>query len=107
MNIFILIFILGVLVGGAAVWFFRQRGKQKRVKEAAPDIIEKQAKEKEEKRKKILEYFVGHRRAANDDIEQLLNVSDATATRYLEELEKEGKIRQVGKTGRHVYYERT
>jgi len=34
-------------------------------------------------------------------------VSDATATRYLEELEKEGFIRQVGRTGRHVYYEKT
>ncbi len=33
-------------------------------------------------------------------------ISEATATRYLEELEKEGKIKQVGKTGAHVFYEK-
>lgn len=40
----------------------------------------------------------------NNDIEKLLNVSDATATRYLNELEKENKIEQIGKIGRAVYY---
>jgi len=41
---------------------------------------------------------------SNDEMEKLLHVSDATATRYLEILEKEGKIKQVGKTGRGVSY---
>ncbi len=40
----------------------------------------------------------------NDEVEKLLRVSDATATRYLSALEKEGKIRQVGKTGHGVVY---
>jgi predicted HTH transcriptional regulator len=31
-------------------------------------------------------------------------VSDATATRYLEILEKENKIKQTGKTGKGVTY---
>jgi Fic family protein len=39
-------------------------------------------------------------------VEKLLHVSDATATRYLETLEKEGKIKQVGKTGKHTHYEK-
>jgi len=39
-------------------------------------------------------------------VENLLLVSDATATRYLDELEKEGKIKQVGKTGKGVFYEK-
>lgn len=39
-------------------------------------------------------------------MEKLLHVSDATATRYLDELEKEGKIKQVGTTGKHTRYER-
>ena len=42
----------------------------------------------------------------NNDVERMFAVSDATATNYLSELEKEGKIRQVGKTGRSVSYER-
>lgn len=40
----------------------------------------------------------------NDQVEKLLHVSDATATRYLSILEKEGKIKQVGKTGQAVVY---
>ena len=40
----------------------------------------------------------------NDEVEKLLHVSDATATRYLSALEKEGRIRQVGKTGHGVVY---
>ena len=40
----------------------------------------------------------------NDEVQALLGVSDATAERYLEELEKEGKIAQVGKSGRTVTY---
>ena len=44
-------------------------------------------------------YWIG-----DDEVEKLLHVSDATATRYLSELEKEGKIKQVGKTGKAVTY---
>jgi Fic family protein len=43
---------------------------------------------------------------SNDEVEKLLHVSDATATRYLETLEKEGKIKQIGKTGKGVRYEK-
>jgi predicted HTH transcriptional regulator len=41
---------------------------------------------------------------SNGDLENELGVSDATATRYLEELEQMGKIEQIGKTGRGVKY---
>ncbi|MDO8550080.1 MAG: hypothetical protein Q7S39_08035 [Ignavibacteria bacterium] len=40
----------------------------------------------------------------NDEVEKFLHVSDATATRYLSILEKEGKIKQNGKTGKGVSY---
>lgn len=65
----------------------------------------KQQKEKQENKKKILELFDDRQKITNNDIEKLLNVSDATATRYLNELEKEGRIEQIGKTGRAVYYQ--
>ncbi len=73
-----------------------------------PGLIKKQAQEKEENKRKITEFFgvAQNNRVTNDDIENLLGVSDATATRYLDELGKEGLIRQIGKTGRHVYYEK-
>ncbi|MFA6076966.1 MAG: hypothetical protein WC735_02730 [Candidatus Paceibacterota bacterium] len=43
-------------------------------------------------------------RVTNDEVEKFLHVSDATATRYLSQLEKEGKIKQNGKTGHSVFY---
>ncbi|MEK7227411.1 MAG: winged helix-turn-helix transcriptional regulator [Patescibacteria group bacterium] len=59
-----------------------------------------------ERNEKIMELFEGKDSINNDDIQKLLGVSDASATRYLDELEKEGKVKQVGKTGKHVYYEK-
>lgn len=53
---------------------------------------------------KILQLLTKQSKIANDEVEKLLRVSDATATRYLDILEKEGKIKQIGKTGKGVYY---
>ena len=41
---------------------------------------------------------------SNDDVQKLLYVSDATATRYLNILEQGGKIKQTGRTGKSVFY---
>lgn len=38
------------------------------------------------------------------NVEKLLDVSGATARKYLNELEAENKIKQIGTTGRDVYY---
>ena len=48
--------------------------------------------------------FLEKSKITNDEVEKFLHVSDATATRYLSILEKEGKIKQSGKTGRSVSY---
>jgi predicted HTH transcriptional regulator len=39
-----------------------------------------------------------------NDVEKLLDVSDQTASKYLNELEGEQKIEQIGTSGRGVYY---
>jgi Fic family protein len=39
-----------------------------------------------------------------DNVEKLLDVSDQTASKYLNELEKEQKIEQIGTSGKGVYY---
>lgn len=62
---------------------------------------------KRKKRDKIMEAFTKKNQITNDEVEKLLHVSDATATRYLSALEKEGKIIQVGKQGKNVLYIRT
>lgn len=78
-------------------------------------IIKTQKENYSENRESVLRYFnarsspavpAEERKISNDDIQKLLGVSDATATRYLDALEKEGLIRQVGGEGRGVYYEK-
>ena len=59
---------------------------------------------KRKKRDKIMQLLTTKNKITNDEVEKLLHVSDATATRYLSALEKEGKIKQVGKTGHGVVY---
>ena len=66
----------------------------------------KQSRRKEAGKEKILFTLMHSKegRITNDEVEKMLKVSDTTAGRYLEELEKRGRIKQVGKTGRGVYY---
>ncbi len=52
----------------------------------------------------IMTLFAKRTNITNDEVEKFLHVSDATATRYLEILEKENKIQQSGKTGKGVLY---
>ena len=59
---------------------------------------------KRKKRDKIMQALTAKTKITNDEVEKLLHVSDATATRYLSALEKEGKIKQIGKTGHGVVY---
>ena len=61
---------------------------------------------KRKKLNKIMSLFLEKSKITNDEVEKLLHVSDATATRYLSQLEKEGKIKQSGKTGKGVSYSR-
>jgi len=61
---------------------------------------------KSKKRDKIMQALTTKNKITNDEVEKLLHVSDATATRYLSALEKENKIKQVGKTGTGVVYQK-
>jgi len=61
-------------------------------------------KQKQEGKTQILKVLKEKEKITNNDVEKLLNVSDATATNYLQELEDEGRIKQIGKTGSGVYY---
>ena len=61
---------------------------------------------KRKKLDKVMSLFLKQSKITNDEVEKFLHVSDATATRYLSILEKEGKIKQNGKTGHMVSYSR-
>lgn len=58
---------------------------------------------KRKKLEKIMSLFLKKSEITNDEVEKLLHVSDATATRYLSQLEKEGRIRQTGTAKGSVY----
>lgn len=77
-----------------------------------PNIIKKlliKARQHIQKRRqkrldKILTALRDKKKMTNKEIRQVVRVSDATIVRYMDILEKEDKVRQVGKTGKHVYY---
>ena len=96
----LLILLVGIALGFVVAWFLRKN------KDDNQGIVKERLEQKEENLKKILEYLKGKEKITNDEIEELLNVSHATAFRYLEELEKEGTIKQVGKIGQGVYYQK-
>ncbi len=59
---------------------------------------------KAKKLETIMSLFAKQTKITNDDVQKHLYVSDATATRYLSILEKQGKIKQNDKTGKHTFY---
>ena len=70
-------------------------------------LIKARAKIQERKRKKldkIMALFVTKQQIANKDVRKLLHARKRTATNYLNILEREQKIIQVGKKGKGVSY---
>lgn len=90
------IYLLTALVIGIGIGIYFAKRKNAHLSE--------QSKKKSENKEKILSFLSENEKATNNDIEKLLGVSDATATRYLQELEKDDKINQVGETGHAVFY---
>ena len=61
-------------------------------------------KETDWRKIKILDFLSKHETITNNQAESLLKISNSTAYRLLEDLEREGKILQIGNTGKDVYY---
>lgn len=89
------------------------------ISEQAHSTSSGQAQEKEQNLERVMRLFDEHdppsREASegqgdieitNDDVQEALGVSDATASRYLTELEERGEITQIGEEGRHVSYKK-
>ena len=67
-------------------------------------FIAEQSAKKAENKQKILAFMQTNGKIQNNDVEKLTGVSNATAERYLDELEKEGKLTQHGTIGQSVFY---
>ena len=105
------IFVLGLVLGGVICFLFLRKkpaensndGGQTKTGHLA-GYNDERNQEHEANKQKILNFLKISGELRNNDIEKLLSVSDATATRYLEELENEGVLDQISKTGKGVYY---
>lgn len=94
-----------ILVGLVGIWLgYTLARRNVRPERAGHALISEEREEKENNKNRVLVILGNKGSITNDDVEEALSVSDATASRYLSELEEEGKIRQVGETGRGVYY---
>lgn len=98
--IFVVGLVIGYLLGRKGGAFSRTTSE----KQGIGGYVTGQQNEKEGRKEKIMGLFAGQEAIRNDDVEKLLGVSDASATNYLNELEKEGKIEQMGAAGRFVSY---
>ena len=73
-------------------------------RKANDGFIARQMEQKtENKQKRLLSFVQEHGKIQNNDVEKLVGVSNATAERYLDELEKEGKLTQHGSIGQGVF----
>ncbi|MBN2093900.1 MAG: hypothetical protein JW740_00795 [Candidatus Zambryskibacteria bacterium] len=118
-----LFFIAGIALG----YYLKDRmgrkftpKEEKELKEIRKEAIEALSERTEDRKEKILE-FIKHETAYREElkacrpgdyetgitsaeIEKLVGVSNDTARKYLNELEKEGEITQVGTRGKGVHY---
>ena len=115
-GVYILIII--ILVGVAVRFYFLLKNNENEVvlaekekdeyAELGRGLAEYNAKLQEKKDKskaKILEIFGGGKsQISHKDISKALGFSRTSVVRYLDELEKEGKVKQVGKVGQNVAY---
>lgn len=107
MNLWTFIVIIAVL---GVVLFWRRQTRDKLAGICAMAIGRNTKKnERKEKIMALLAEPFGaaqdkRKKISNSDIRKALGVSAATATRYMNELEKEGKVKQVGKVGHAVTY---
>ncbi len=110
-KILIVIFVyINVVVNIVTSWRFINRRVGKRagcnISTDAPRAPQnrEQSEEKERRKQKILSLLAERGEVRNDEVQKVLGVSDASATNYLDELEKEGKVAQSASTGRGVSY---
>ncbi|MBU1179800.1 DUF977 family protein [Patescibacteria group bacterium] len=102
----IIIFLVGIALGGVLAWIITKKSCAQDCKPQKQYVSTLQSQKKTENKQKILNLLQTQTKITNNDAEKMLKVSNTTAERYLNQLEKEGKIKQIGKTGRYTYYKR-
>jgi Fic family protein len=120
MEQIIVIFIVGVLCGFMVAWVWcggeikelenelkrmqREIEKERQMLGGFDEYNKKIAEIKQKRKEKIIEELKKRGKMQTNKVADLLDISKVTAFRYLEELQQEGEIEQVGAFGRGVEY---
>ncbi len=101
----IILTILGVAIG---YWLAkRNRDSHKSTTPPTNGVLNpEQVEQKRQNMEKIMNSFGPDDEITNNKVEQLLGISNASAERYLDELEKQGKLQQIGNEGKYVIYKK-
>lgn len=100
---FILILII-VVLAIVVVKLYEDKHKSKN---RFDKINQKAKEEKNLAKEKILEMLNKKEKLENHEVVNILGVSRDSVINYFDELEREGKVKQVGKSGRNVFYSKT
>ncbi len=117
--IYILIGIIGFIIGRKTTKTFAAKSEDE-MDDMREEAREALAERTDKRKEKILEILrqskdkfaegcnlregENKKGITRNDIEKLLDVSSTTANRYLNELEDDGTIKQIGAFGKDVYY---
>ena len=107
-----LLLFIGVLTGALAVWVVYAGFKYKDMEDKEGDkvsfmrrgLVARQRHAKNRNLNKIVELLKEKGELANADIRDELGVSARTIVNYMDELESEGVVEQIGDTGRDAKY---
>ena len=95
--LYLIIFILLGIIGWLLV---RPLDKTRDLQPGRVEVVEKQ----EWQRRKTMEHLKKEGEITNEQYRKLTGLSQSQATRDLDELEKQGLIKQIGKSGPKVIY---
>jgi predicted HTH transcriptional regulator len=96
----LLIILLILLIATAAVYFLKIKNDNKKHSSINKNLKGKNKMNKE----RIMRLFENKERITNQDVQSVMLIEESETDRYLVELGKEGKIKQIGIEGENVYY---
>ena len=104
------ILIIGVVVAVSFLFWVAKRESKKYGTNAGEELVGicvsaiETASQKEVRKQRVLAMLQKKNGLSNADIRKALGVSSRSVVNYMDELEKEGKVEQIGKVGQSVTY---
>lgn len=92
-----------IIIGIAIVVILLSRKGRDKVVGICAAALGQDAKKRENK-ENILALLAERKELSNSDVRETFGISDRSVIRYMDELEREGKVEQAGSTGRGVTY---